>query len=667
MKKTSDEELNQWRYQFPSAIVSWKISGDQSYAEQFRGEGKVLLYQVKNAMKFNRLSQYRMTKIFTDGTIIEAKSIFGHDEVSIDASRAISVIGRCSVTLINLPTIVAPMQFPGRIMPFEIEGKDYYKTYYTVDKSQCLLCTNELITLGLFTGLGVQGNDAILQVLLTQIGKFLFIYQNPKKGPNANIPGRKYNPNNHGIYGQGCYAEILGKRADSRGKYFLWKAYTEPWAIGAAPGQVGYSYLGKNGFGYMQARVHEVGANAAVQQNLSVTNEGVITSGETKIINEYCMGEGIVKVDCCAKPKAERLLRIWWLNPSSGGGFINDGIEHWFELTGTENLIHIGINDLLNFTFVEWAGSVGTVTGDPRKCMRFQLFPDFFGTCYLIDATLQGPGLLDAFYVEEPSAIAGQKDRVAGITNFAWCEPLTGLLSMCDEINIKVKDRCGTEKNILASCCDLWDESGDEFVIIYDSAQMGFSEWQIMHAHGGCWPYTWTTNQGTLHPQGYNQAFVIYTAPASNDSCTETIITCTDCCGHTAVLKIAVSSGYTGAALVQLDWDPGSCTEYYNGTYGCDYTEGVGYLRCRSWDCSTNVLVDCIQPIGFGDCSANYPGGGGCTVYGKYGSGGCYDCNACPWAQQPPSWIGHLTDVRSPGTLWLGCCPLDPFTGLPFD
>lgn len=652
----ADDEREGWKLQFPSVIVHQKFLGDEDAARRLIGEAQNLLYQVKNRLRLSPdLNQLQSIRIFKNGTIIRAGSIFGQDFTEIYVPPSVIPVAlisnTCSVTLIDLPVIVSPMQYPGRIDKSEIAGKDYYKTHYQVDTSKCSLCNNELFTLGVFTGFGIRAGGDILQTLINHSGQFLFYYTNQKNGPNKNVPGRKYNPNNHGIYGYGCYAEVLGSGRDGTGQYFIWKAYTEPWGMTDK-----YSLLGRNGLGYMQARVHEIGSNASIIQNLKVITTvkyqgqtySVIDTGETKVVNEYCMGEGIVKVDCCNKPTNERRVRIWWkvIGP---GGFINDGIDSWFETPS-----HISINNLLGFwSTVEEIG-IGTVTGGSRHCFTFEAFPEMWGTCYPLDWKLEGPGILDSLYYEELSP-SGQMDKVAGAVYGTWCEPLTGLLSMCDPIKITVKDRCETKKEILATCCDLWDESGDEFRILFDSMWMYTDTIQNLIAYGGCWPYKWTLKgPGELIPFGYYGQTARYIAPSDVLACDGATITVTDCCGHTAKLQIAISVPDWGNTIaMRLSELSGSCIEYWDEQYQEQVWLGWTGCETKLWNCYGELISDCYEPMNPG------PYGGYCPDLSTID----FTALRCEGSAYHPYNV--LVDERV-GAMLENCCPLNPFTGYPF-
>src|SRR3989304_6618961 len=134
--------MDEWRFQYPSTALTRTIKGDKVYAGKFRGEADKLLYELKNQMKFNSLGQHKMTRFFTDGTVITARSVFGQDFVHIDVSVAVQFgLPKCAITLYDLPDVVKPMKwYVDGIQPSEVEGTDYIKTYYRLNTTDCNDC-----------------------------------------------------------------------------------------------------------------------------------------------------------------------------------------------------------------------------------------------------------------------------------------------------------------------------------------------------------------------------------------------------------------------------------------------------------------------------------------------------------------------------------------------
>jgi hypothetical protein len=180
-KKKDDSELNIWRYRYPSAGVSWRLSGDPMYCQRFVGEAKIMLYRVKNRMNiaFPKLKTLEDSHRFDDGTVVIVKSSFGQDFITIDASRGMAKV-QCTITFINLPLSVPPMKDPGIAMG--LPGVDYFKTYYSVNVKNCPAC----------------------QEIAWEL---------------------TFNP----VYSisQSCWAEIVTNGRDEGGTFIIWKAYTE--------------------------------------------------------------------------------------------------------------------------------------------------------------------------------------------------------------------------------------------------------------------------------------------------------------------------------------------------------------------------------------------------------------------------------------------------------
>ena len=72
-----------WWYQWPSPTVKVILEGDETRARELWGEANKLLYELKNIMRLGNIQQYKMERVFTDGSVISARSFFGQDIVSI--------------------------------------------------------------------------------------------------------------------------------------------------------------------------------------------------------------------------------------------------------------------------------------------------------------------------------------------------------------------------------------------------------------------------------------------------------------------------------------------------------------------------------------------------------------------------------------------------------
>jgi hypothetical protein len=280
MKKTSDEELNQWRFDQRRAPVSIFIVGDQNIGMKWLGEALSLLFSVKNAMIFNKLMQHQDQQVVSDGTIIRVKSIYGMDFIEIDTSLstqigAVAAIPSCSIEILNLPKAIPPMKwYQDGVHEGEIERIDFIKTYYRFNIASCPKCDDLEFSI-------CTTQELNADIGLTNIKKCKpFIYHDPS------IPIRESFADNHCIYSlSGCQAEIIQFGKDEGGTFFLWKAYTEWSNLG--PTIVIFS---RNGFGYLLFR------------------------GSVKLNGtELCKSEDIiVMVDCCLKSKDKRGLVMYW-------------------------------------------------------------------------------------------------------------------------------------------------------------------------------------------------------------------------------------------------------------------------------------------------------------------------------------------------------------------
>ena len=245
--------IDDWRKKTPNTVRTLKIQGDTTYAQHFMGEVDLLIYQTRNRMELGNLKQLRAQRTFNDGTEITVTSIFGHDIVDVDVTRAISVIEvTCSITLFDIPETVVPMKYPGEIHEGEVEGVDYIKTYYAVDVSRCGDC--DIPDFSVCDTTELADNEALCK-------PFYF--------PNASVEGTIEDADNHCLQSTShCQAEIISLGIDGGGTYFLWKAYTE-WPPDDG---IGLGYMLLKGF------IKRIGQP-----------------------DELCVSESVVKVDCCEK------------------------------------------------------------------------------------------------------------------------------------------------------------------------------------------------------------------------------------------------------------------------------------------------------------------------------------------------------------------------------
>jgi hypothetical protein len=246
--------MTDWRYQYPSTSLKRDYKGSEELGRTFDGAGNKLLYELKKHMEFQKLGQLKMTRFFSDGTVITAKSHFGMDILEIDVTQSTGLAEiTCTVTLVNLPDAIAPMNNAGEILETEVEGIDYIKTYYLVDTNECGDCQDVEFTI--CTTEEIAEDEALCKP---------FYYQ------DSLVDSTDVDPNDHCVRTTShCQAEIIDFAEDGGGTYFRWKAYTE-WP---PDDQSGLGYLLFRAF--IKREVHD---------------------------DELCeSGRAIVTVDCCEK------------------------------------------------------------------------------------------------------------------------------------------------------------------------------------------------------------------------------------------------------------------------------------------------------------------------------------------------------------------------------
>ena len=263
MAKEDKSFIDNWRRFTPNPVRTTRVNGDTAYAASFVGEADLLVYQTRNRMSLGKLNQLRSQRIFSDGTQITVTSVFGHDIVSIDVSRAVKEVAvTCSITLFNIPETIAPMKYPGEIHAGEVEGIDYIKTYYTTDTNKCPDCADPDFSVCTTTELSIWDalTPAEKEDSTNKCKPFEFV--------DVTLEYKEGEPNNHCVTSSSeCQAEIISLGEDGGGTYFLWKAYTE-W--GGSFTENGLGYLLLDGF---------------------IRNKGI----------RLCDFNTVVKVDCCEK------------------------------------------------------------------------------------------------------------------------------------------------------------------------------------------------------------------------------------------------------------------------------------------------------------------------------------------------------------------------------
>ena len=579
--KTSNEELNKWRFDHRRGPVSLRIVGDEAYAQAFIGEAKALLFSVKNALQLNQQPQGEGQRNFSDGTRIRVKCVFGQDIIEIDTSRATfgpMLAESCTITFISLPTVVPPMKNPYEVKPGEKQGIDYFKTYYKVILKNCPECKDVSWDL-------------------------TFKYDKPPESRHWIDPGdpNKEDKNDHTIYSMDppAWARIVEKGKDGAGTYIIWKAFTESGDIS------------RTGLGVMLIKA---------------------TIDSLKKL-ELCKQEMKVLVDCCKKVPDQRKVEIWWEDDIFGGGFMwGGGIKLYKMPTSINASIFYEYSSPYN------RGILYAIGG----CIPFEWtltgFPDPFNTIgeYKIEAGYEAKW----WWEEAGEGICTQK----------------GTLTLVD--------RCETQYNVdITSCCD----TAKPFEIHYTSLQMSCSEQQIFTVTGGCPPYTWEIAAGGGELEYYGSMGIIYHAPTSNPNCTSNpTIECTDCCGNSQSVSLAVNCVSGGNALKYLGWEIVYCDKEVPTEYCAPYhtlTYGLGNIHIKRWTCGGELTYDCLQAVGFSGCSEDLPD---CDLCIKYGPPCvCIDCWACEHAQDGPPY-DTVRDMRTQAEKDAGCCPINPLTGLPF-
>jgi hypothetical protein len=341
-----------------------------------------------------------------------------------------------------------------------------------------------------------------------------------------------------------------------------------------------------------------------------------------------CSTSKKIDVDCCKKNTDLRAVAIWWENCGSGVSVCKLGPEFKYQ-----DLVDYSLDQGLLYTR-----------------------PEVKGGCIPFDWSIEGPGSLvkvgdfkdKAFY-----KIPGPNDPPA----------------RCDEsLYISVHDRCNNTYIAHAPpCCDTIE--GD-VIIYYTSLIMYCNQSQDFSVHGGCIPYTWelTGGGGTLTGASGAGLTATYVAPATNPNCANNpTIRVTDCCGNSTQIKLAINC-YSGFAHALVVGELLKCCCYKIQNPGC---AGKGYDAVLSvhyidWACDGTIVVD--QWAGSrSNCSGVCPQPPPCTnscPCDKSDDPDCWNNYDCGCASPCP--CDTIVDVRTTAMKNSGCCPLNPFTGLPY-
>lgn len=470
----------------------------------------------------------------------------------------------------------------------------------------------------------VQGTDYIKTYYTFDVGQcpdcqdikadFLFNYSTP-------VESRHYDAQveNHCIYSLGsCWGEVIEHGHDDQGDYFIWKAYTE------------HGPYSRTGLGVLDLKA-------------SISDQ----TGEV-----ICEAEKSVDVDCCLKEETARKVEIWW--------------DHY--MPGEESMFYQGhtiykvpstitVADLLNYAGYGYMGSAA----------MFYAIPEIKGGCIPFKWNLLFPGYLESWDPEYQTSVR-YRIPLGGIPESTVCIA-TGSLSL--------EDRCNMSDAVtIIPCCD----SPEPLEIKYTSLQMSCGGGQSLSVTGGCGPYLWTlTGGGGFGKVGVTSAngiTVIYLAPGTNEDCANNpTITVTDCCGSSTSISLAVNCyGSNLMAYYVISYENYSPDAQYVCTINgevhcmCGFTQfGTAYKCDGSW-----YYADPYYPNPFAifyrfyDSGTIRPPSGNCL--GADCSQGVpppirYDVNCLEEGGGPPT--GTVIDARTELMKTMGCCPMNPFTGLP--
>jgi hypothetical protein len=605
VKKTSNDELNQWRLRYPSAGVSWNLIGDPAYCQKFAGEAKIMLYQLKNRMNLAvpKLKSFMDKRSPEPGTTIMVKSIFGQDFIEISTGVGLGAGGKeiCNITFIDFPLYVPPMRNPGEIRVGEVEGVDYFKTYYSVDKHKCRTC-GEISWEFLFRYL----QSSPLVPATVPISTRVEWPIEPLHHHDYDVDGLllDHDGTDHTIYSMGppAWGEVISQGSDSKGTYIVWKAYTETVLTGAE-----HIPLSRSGLGIMRlvARIRD--------------NTGV----------EICAQNERIEVDCCLKDLDRRLVWLWDESVQFPG-------PREFTLSGG-NIYYKTPDSVIDLDQLYWYGAYGSGA--------FWVLPEFLGGCLPFEWKLEGPGTLTV-----------PKDPAN--TFSASYKPPVGWVSACQnqKVTIRVKDRCGIEDVLVTdSCC----EQAQPPEIGYTSLVMGCGDQQTLSA-SGCGPFSWSCTSGTIVPSGIKNENALYTAPDSNVDCGfHPIITLTDCCGNSKTLNLYANCDHTvgGVAyrlFTQMAFD--------NCHWQDDHWEFNGQYSRTDYDCDGGVVNYVEGPYGLHSIGTTAPYCTDCSSLTNYCCDVFVTCTTYIGCSQACGYF----DVRNAAQKANGCCPINPGTGLPF-
>jgi hypothetical protein len=340
-----------------------------------------------------------------------------------------------------------------------------------------------------------------------------------------------------------------------------------------------------------------------------------------------CSQQNRILVDCCIKKGLKPPDIYWevWERSGCPGGFLPYGS---IEVCAVESII----NSTSLSLYMSWHGGIFYSLPSVGGCLPYAWSSSGYGH----------------FVLQDEFGIKAKFELKQGEGESLTCKSATDLIVM---------DRCGgIDKIHVEPCC----EQAEPPVLLYSSLYMYCGTEQDFVVEHGCGPFDWSLQGGgILVPKGTSAH---YTAPGTNPNCSSNpTITVTDCCGNMASISLAINC-YTApdTALIWAYLDIFDAWQTPDGFLSCclDYT--VTEWRCDGIllsFCETNPAHDesfCKStsiPRDIAECE--YFREAGCST------------NQCPC---PPGGCAcnALTDGRSAAMKLAGCCPLNPFTGLPY-
>ena len=599
-----------WKFQYPSTALSRLGSQGDAYAELFRGEANKLLYELKNLMKFRNLGQLKMTRVFTDGTIVTAWSVFGQDFVNIDASRRAITDGigavspSCAITLLNFPTVVQPMKYPGEIHGGEIEGVDYIRVYYTIDLNQCEGCSEEAWNL--------------CDENTPECDQFKFVM--------GGIPSIVGDPNDHCIQAPAtCHAQLISHGIDALGRYLIFKVFTE-WSF-ANPSEMIYS---RNGLGHMLLK-------------------GWV---EDKNGNKICEVQNTLRVDCCLKDPDLRKVILWDESDWFGGPR-----EMIFDASG----VFKKTPDVVTL-----AGLRAYALGSGA----FWVMPDLFGGCLPFTWTLSGPGILvpsetgasasyqtpDGGFNCNDSVTITVKDR-CGTEDAVTTSPCCAEASALEIGYTNLIMGCGASQylEVIGGCPPYsWSITGgggtlDSDLVsttaMYTSPALNSNcsnnpTIQVSDCCGNSAQIKLALNCYSLPDPAFKYCAMVKTGVCKCSGCSPS----TNACSSISFVMNYKSNEWLCDGIINVVCEYDSATLNVNTPFAPDCIEAP---ECNPYQMpKTCTGVDACEEYIDASADCNY------VPF-------CTDCygRAC----------NTLYDIRITAMKEAGCCPINPLTGLPYD